>query len=184
MKAHQLIKELRTNVAETILKAEELKKLNSTTLNFKQNAESWSVLECLEHLNLYGDYYLPAIEKALLSAKEFNNDYDFNSGLLGNYFAKSMLPKQGKITNKMNTFKDKNPVNSQLDITTIDRFIKQLQSFDNYLEMALKTNMHQLKIPVTITRLIRLNLGDIFRFNINHIKRHFFQINNILIAQQ
>jgi len=33
-------------------------------------AGQWSAAQCLEHLNSYGRYYLPAIEKALRTQKE------------------------------------------------------------------------------------------------------------------
>ena len=43
--------------------AEQYLGLSEEVLNFKESPKSWSVLECLEHLNLYGDFYLPEIEK-------------------------------------------------------------------------------------------------------------------------
>ena len=49
--------------------AELLKQKTDIELNWKQNSESWSVLECLEHLNLYGYFYIPEIEKTILNSK-------------------------------------------------------------------------------------------------------------------
>jgi hypothetical protein len=31
---------------------------------------AWSAMQCLGHLNAYGDYYLPAIEKAINEARQ------------------------------------------------------------------------------------------------------------------
>ena len=47
----------------------EYRSLNEQALNLKPDAESWSKLECLEHLNLYGDFYLPEMERSILNAK-------------------------------------------------------------------------------------------------------------------
>ena len=33
-------------------------------------AGEWSAMQCLDHLNMYGDYYLPAIEKVINDAKQ------------------------------------------------------------------------------------------------------------------
>jgi len=49
-------------------------------------------LECLEHLNVYDEFYLPEIEKTINSAKN-KSEFIFKSGILGNYFAESMIPK-------------------------------------------------------------------------------------------
>jgi DinB superfamily len=38
-------------------------------LKWKETNESWNVLECLEHLNLYGYFYIPEIEKSILNSK-------------------------------------------------------------------------------------------------------------------
>ena len=73
-------------------------------LTWKEKTDSWSILECLEHLNLYGDFYLPQMEKSIKNTT-FKNENEFRSGLLGNYFAKTMLPEEK--LNKMKTFKDK-----------------------------------------------------------------------------
>ncbi len=59
------------------------------TLQYK----SWSILECLEHLNLYGDFYIPEIKNRIESSKTLPKE-NFKSRILGNYFAKSMLPKE------------------------------------------------------------------------------------------
>jgi hypothetical protein len=99
-----------------------LKLKTDKELNWKESSKSWSVLECLEHLNLYGQFYIPEIEKTILNSIQ-KSDEEFKSGILGNYFAQSMLPKQQ--LNKMKTFKDKNPLNSILDRKVIDEFINQ-----------------------------------------------------------
>ncbi|MGA4923361.1 hypothetical protein, partial [Bacillus subtilis] len=78
--------------------------------------------ECLEHLNLYAKFYLPEIENAIQKTKSKRQE-EFKSGFWGNYFAKSMLPKEK--LNKMKTAKDKNPLNSKLDKNVIENFIAQ-----------------------------------------------------------
>ncbi len=181
MQSEQLIQSLIEQTRRIINQAEQLKTLDNQSLNWKEHESSWSILECLEHLNLYGDFYLPEIE-AKIKAYTGNSELDFRPGLLGNYFAQSMLPKEK--LNKMKTFKDKNPLNSALDRTTIDRFLSQQMRLLHLLSESRKVSLNKVKVPTTITKLIRLKLGDAFPFVINHNIRHFKQIENVQKAMK
>lgn len=175
----ELIDILQGTTKELIDKTKAFKQLSSEQLNYRNAPDSWSILECLEHLNLYGDFYLKEIEEKILKASEESKPYVFKSGWMGNYAANSMLPENGKL-NKMKTFKDKNPIHSDLDATTIDRFIKQQERMLQLLEQARKINMNKVKTGITITNLIRFKLGDTFRFVINHNVRHIQQAERLL----
>lgn len=149
-------------------------------LNRKPGPEAWSVLECLEHLNLYGDFYLPEIEKALRGA-EGKPDPVFRSGWLGNYFARSMQPKNGKI-NKMKTFADKNPAGSRLTKEVLARFIDRQQQMLILLRQAGTADLTRIKTAVSISKWIRLRLGDTLRFTVYHNERHLAQAQRALKA--
>jgi hypothetical protein len=178
-KRNELLKDLKKDTQKAIAEAENFKKLTETDLNFKRNTESWSILECLEHLNLYGDFYLVEIEKQILNTNETPNATIFKSGVLGNYFANSMQPKpDGSISNKMKTFKDKNPTNSTLSITTIDRFIKQQQQMLTLLDAAKKVDLRKIKTRTTLP-ILKFRLGDTLRFVIYHVNRHLVQAHKV-----
>lgn len=60
----------------------------------RQRAENkWSVTQYLEHLNSYGHYYLPAIEKSIEKAtrNRWSSSEEYTPGWLGNYFTNLML---------------------------------------------------------------------------------------------
>lgn len=59
----RLIDDLLKRTEESSLSAQKFKKLNAGDLNYKKSPDEWSILECIEHLNLYGDFYLPEIER-------------------------------------------------------------------------------------------------------------------------
>jgi len=171
--AHTLISDLtaRTEKASETVRA--YRGLTEEQLNAKQNPESWSMLECLEHLNLYGDFYLPELEKRILTAKPATSA-TFKSGVIGNYFAGLMLPKATGMK-KMKSPKDKNPANSGLSVATIDRFLKQQEHLLRLLSLASKADLTKTKCAISISRLIKLRLGDTFRFYVYHIERHVAQ---------
>ena len=64
-KTDQLIEELINLCKNHIYEAERYQKMDLETLNWKETPDRWSILECLEHLNLYGDFYIPEIRKRM-----------------------------------------------------------------------------------------------------------------------
>lgn len=176
MKSEKLIQSQIEQTRQIINQVEKLKSNSLHTLTWKQNRDSWNILECLAHLNLYGNFYLARIEAAIRTSKTKKED-EFKSGFLGSYFSKSMLPKEK--LNKMKTFKSKNPINVYLDKTTIDSFIDQQLKLIELLNQAQKVSLNKVKIRTTLSFLPKLRLGDTFQFIINHNIRHLKQIERI-----
>jgi hypothetical protein len=176
MQSEKLIQSLIEQTRQIINQVEKLKNDDLHTLTWKENVTSWSILECLEHLNLYGDFYLPQMERKIKNSNT-SPDIEFKSGILGNYFAKSMLPKEK--LNKMKTFKDKNPLNAKLDKTVIDKFIHQQIQLLGLLNDSRNVSLNKVKIETSISSLLSLKLGDTFQFFVNHIIRHLKQIEKV-----
>ncbi len=174
-----LIDELTAITLNALNTAKIVKTLDPLQLNAKVNPKQWSVLECIEHLNLYGDFYLPEIEHAILSQKPADKILLFRSGLLGNYFAGLMQAKNGTMK-KMKSPPDKNPAKTILSVTTIDRFIKQLERLTSLLEQARNIDLTKTKTAISLTKYIRLRLGDTLRFFVYHIDRHMLQAEHAL----
>ena len=122
MQSQQLLESLSIQTRELLQRAQQLQNLDYETLHARPSEKAWNILECLEHLNRYGNYYLPEIRIAIRHAK-YPSEGNYKTGLLGNYFAESMLPKEP--LNKMNTLKSKNPLNASLDESSITLFIEQ-----------------------------------------------------------
>src|SRR5699024_8905620 len=114
-----LIDDLASLTRENTEKVSAFKKLSDATLNLKKDSESWSILECIEHLNRFGQFYIPEIKQRIAHSK-IGPSETFKSGLLGNYFAKSMLPKPDM--KKMKSPKAMNPQNSKLSRDVLDTF--------------------------------------------------------------
>lgn len=171
-----LIQQLKQDVDGHLKHIDVLSDLNDESLNWRQSTDSWSVLECVEHLKRYNDFYLPEIGKRIETAN-VPAVATFNSGWIGNYFANSMLPKEK--LNKMNTFKEMNPIRSQLQRNLLEVFQKQLQEQQQLLDAARKVNLSKVKTSISISNVLKLRLGDTFRVVINHQTRHFAQIGRI-----
>ena len=176
-----LISNLNKILEEQIKQATTLLSMPDAVLNLRETADCWSVLECLQHLNLYGNFYIPEISNAIAKSR-YAPSATFRSGWLGNYFANSMLPK-AKL-NKMKTFSAMNPINSKLNKTVIETYILQQQQLITLLAKAEKVNLAKTKTGISISKLIRLRLGDTFRFVLNHEIRHMQQAMRCLQQKQ
>ncbi|MEE1946335.1 DinB family protein [Pedobacter sp. KR3-3] len=178
----QLISELLGITNRLIVVAKDFKTLDLAQLTFKRNPSEWSILECLEHLNLYGDFYLPAIEIKMLAHKQTTTG-SYTPGVLGNYFVKLVRVKEKQ--KKMSTTSDKNPAKQsrQLSPTVIDRFLRQQERLKILLERAQDLDLGKIRTPVSISSLIRLKLGDTLRFVVYHNERHVGQAERMLSLQ-
>jgi len=172
-----LLDELKEITRQHVQYAQILTQKTEEELNVRTSTYNWSTLECLEHLNRYGDFYIPEINRNISSAGKSSQPY-FRPGILGNYFAKSMIPKEKM--NKMKTLKAMNPIHSQIHKSVIDTFIKQQEKLLELLEDARHTDLEKVKTNISISKLIKLRLGDTFRFVIYHNLRHIEQIKRIL----
>lgn len=181
MKTLDLISELKEITLQNTDFAQKLNELSDEKLNWKNDTNSWSVLECLEHLNIYGNFYLSEIESTMRKTSNASES-EFYPGLLGDYFAKSMQPK-AKL-NKMKTFKKTDPIGSKLNRNVIDTFITQQNKLLELLQASEKVNLNKLKTGISITKWIRIKLGDTFRFVIYHNQRHILQAERVLAFQK
>lgn len=172
-----LISELIELTRQNLNKAESFKELELNQLNHKEDPKSWSMLECLEHLNLYGDFYLPEIESRINKSNHPPVE-EFKGGMLGNYFAKMMKVEGDKIK-KMQTPKDKNPNGSQLEKDCIARFVEQQHKTLDLLDKARMVNLMKTKTGTSLSNLVKMKLGDTFRFVIYHNERHLIQAENV-----
>lgn len=173
----ELLEDLAERTRQNKNLAGELMALPLNQLNWRPDPVSWSALECVEHLNRYGEFYLPEIERVILKST-YSPEPEFKSGVLGNYFAKMMLPRPG--FKKIKTFKDKDPLGSELDKTCVKKFIGQQEELLLLLEQASKVSLGRTKAPISLSKFVKLKLGDIFRVVVYHNQRHLEQAQRVL----
>lgn len=133
--------------------------------------EGWSIAQCLDHLNRYGHYYLPQIKSAIGKQPKPANTEFFKSGWFGNYFTNMMDPKSGK---QYKAFKEYVPAQQLNAHAVVAEFIHQQETLLTYLNKAANADLTT-RVPISITSLIKLKLGDVFQFLIMHNERHMQQ---------
>lgn len=148
--------------------------LSLPELEAKKNASSWSILECIEHLNLYGRFYLPEISKQIKAGKAAGAESIFCSGILGNYLVNLIKPEnRGK--KKMKTANAMNPVLTKATAQSLDEFFDQQRRLRNLLQASATADLTAIRTKTSLSPLIRLRLGDTLRFMVHHIERHIAQ---------
>ncbi len=163
------------------------------TLSIKETTwqaapNQWSVLQCLEHLNLVSKHYITEMQKKVDGAIEqgiTSNQY-FKRGFIGKRMTKSMKPKEnGAIPNPVQTFKNFNPINLPPieDVQAVlDQFAQDQQVFLEVLEKAAMVDLNKVKIT-SLLRFLKLKLGDAIEFYLAHEARHMLQAQRVLEAR-
>lgn len=147
--------------------------LDTQILSAPSTTGGWSIAQCFSHLNSYGDYYLPQIQQRLLKNHTKNSNHLFKSSWLGNYFTQLMLP--GEKMKKMKTFKAHTPP-AVLDAHyEVGEFLRQQEVILALLKEAANKDLNCIRIPISISPIIKLKLGDVFGFIIAHNERHIQQ---------
>lgn len=176
MKSKELIKELYTLLEGQKVNLNQLQELPIDTLVWRENSISWNILECVEHLNLYLNYYIPEIKRSF-SVKKYHSNGEFKSGWLGAYFVKVIKPKEGSA--KMKTKSEMNPLGVELTKNVLHELLKNLIEFQQVLLETLDYDLIKTKTNISISKIIKLRLGDTLRFVVYHNERHFKQIDEI-----
>jgi len=164
----ELVDITRKNLKET----EKLLQLSVKELNQKKNETDWSPLECIAHLNIYGEFYLPEIEKCINNAPT-DTTATFRSGVLGSYFVKLIKPKEK--LNKMITLEKFNFIGVELSKDVLIHFKKQQEKMLELLSRLSNVNLTKRKTAISISKLIKLRLGDTLSFVTFHNQRHLIQ---------
>ncbi len=176
-----LIENLLDQTEIVLKKAIEWQLIPHSTFALRPSSESWSANECLQHLNSYGRFYLPAIESVLSRSEKRESSTQFSPGWLGNYFTKLMMPsKDGNVSKKMNSPKDHAPKTIIESRLVISEFIDQQEKLLALLANSKRVNLNRTKVGISIAPIIKLKLGDVFRFVIAHQVRHILQAERAL----
>ena len=175
----QLLKALESKIECHLQQAVSIyQNLSNLELNRPSASGGWSIAQCLEHLNSYGDYYVPQICKAIMGYQG-TPGASAKRGCFGNYFIKMMDPDLS--VKRFKAFKGHIPASSLNGHDVVARFIGQQEELIGLLRMATQVDLDSIRIPISISRLIRLKLGDTFEFLTMHNERHIRQADRNLI---
>ena len=177
----QIVKDITNENIETINAS--VGKMSEKQLNWIPNPGIWSVAQVLAHLNEYGRYYYPTFERKIENTRFRSTKEAFISSPLGRSAWKSMkLGNANNVKRKFRAQKGYNPAIETSLVTGDDLaiFLDQQKSFLSIIEKAQEVNFRRVKIPISISKIVRLRLGDALLFVAYHNQRHVQQIKNLI----
>jgi hypothetical protein len=149
----------------------EFEPLDLALLNHQPAPGSWSILECLEHLNRYSRYYNPQLAKAL-TQPDLAADQPVGYSWLGRKSVDMMRPDNRK---KHTTLKHMNPSGSRLGRETLTEFLNHQTELLDLLARAHRADLNRKAMPVEFFKLLKLRLGEALEFVVVHQQRHLQQ---------
>jgi uncharacterized damage-inducible protein DinB len=181
--AASLLEDLYEQTEQNITKAiSQWQQLPVDYLTAQPGENKWSAAQCLEHLNSYGRYYLPAMQQAIEGAAAGERGTHFKSSWLGNYFYKLMLTdSKGAVKKKMKAPKDHRPAANLNAAMVVSEFISQQEQLLQLITRAQVVDLERLKVPISLSRFIKLSLGDTLLFYVAHIHRHVAQAERAIL---
>jgi len=177
-KSEDLLNELMEDVSKMQEAAAFFKQADKSKLIYVVDKNKWSVVQALEHLNAYGRFYLPAIDKVLAQKNDTHTAW-FSAGYWGEKFTRSVKPTNVfEIKNNTKALKKFCFPNSLNVETVLQEFGEQQQRLLSLLEAAKGRDLNTNHVPITHSKLVKLRLGDAFRFLVAHEQRHMIQARN------
>lgn len=153
--------------------------LSSEQLNWKPNAESWSIGQCFEHLIITNILYFPAIQN-VIDGNHRNNFFSkipFSTNLISALMKNSLKPEQAR---KMKTFKVFEPSSSGVSPNIIGDFAENNRKLVEMFEACKNLEIDKIKIPEPLSPALNLRLDDAFEILLLHEQRHFLQAERVL----
>ncbi len=136
---------------------------------------SWSIAECIGHMNLVSDDYHPLISAAIEQARKekLTGEGPFHPGLMGRFMIKSMEPlakRRFKAVARL-----ANPVLEADGSKLLSGFLARQDEFARLIEQAEGINQEKIKIQSPYAWWLRLRLCAVFLFILAHERRHIWQ---------
>lgn len=180
----EVIKEIeRITIANIDFVERKLKHLSEEQLNWKPANSVWSLNEIFAHLNSYIDFYNETISKKVEVTRFREPTMNFVSSPLGRAAWKSMkLGNAQNIKRKFNSPVNYNPSVQKHLVKGNDHqlFVEKENEFLAILEEAKKVNLRKVKVSISLSKIIKLRLGDALYFVTYHNERHVEQARKLM----
>ena len=156
--------------------------LSAEQINWKPSAESWSVGQCFEHLNVSNEGILSKVEQIVQN--KYQKTFWEHLPFLPNFFGGFIL----KATNPENTDKRKapgvfRPARSEVGAKIIEEFAENQKRAISLIKATENLNLAKTIITSPVAKFVTYSLQDAYKIIVTHERRHFQQAEKVLQTQ-
>jgi hypothetical protein len=147
-------------------------------LKWKPNPSTWSLAEIFAHLNAYAKFYHTTLNDRIEKTRFRVPRINYTSSPLGKSAWMSMkLGNARNVKRKFNAPKEYNPTFSPALLTgdEVRLLLEGQNEFLGIIEKSVSVSLKKVKVPISMSKLVRLRLGDALLFVAYHNDRHMEQ---------
>jgi len=152
--------------------------LSDAQFNWRPAPGAWSIAECLAHLNVTGQNFLPRIDRRIREARAAGmlSEGPFRYGLLSRVMVRGTEPP-AKL--KFKAPKIFQPMSEHLIAVIVPAFMTLQDQLIERLRAARGVDLGRVKVTSPVSRLFKISLGQVFPFIAAHERRHLWQARRV-----
>jgi hypothetical protein len=167
---------LQTRLATVLVTVErELAGLTNDQLRQKPANGGWSITECLQHLNIFGRYYIHSVRQKVDSPQPGDqnaNDQPLESSWIGRFAERTINPANPQ---ELKTAPALSPKLAIEPPEALRQFRDLHQQLHDLLMPATTLDWNKTKIDWMLGKWLKFRLGDILQIIVSHAERHLNQ---------
>ena len=155
--------------------------LTEDQFNWSPAPGSWSIAECIDHLNVTARIYLPRIDEGIAEAvrQGLYGEGPFSHDLIGRWFIHIMEPPAGIKVKAPPPFQ---PVQRRSRSEIMAGFRAHQVQFIDRLHQASGLDLRRAKVQSPASHWIKISLNSGFALMAAHERRHLWQARRVLAA--
>ena len=156
--------------------------LTTQQLNWKPSASEWSVAQCLEHLLVSNEGFIPIIDKVQRGEykRSLKERLPVLPGVFGSLVLNAVKPETKR---KLKAGKDFQPANSEIPADIVSRFETQQKQISELMKATHELNLRQVIITSPVLSIVTYSLFDAYRIIVAHDQRHVAQAKRVMARE-
>ena len=149
--------------------------LTAAQINWRPSEGAWSVGQCLHHLLVSNNVYLPPIEAALRGQAP-SPVQDITPGWFGRYFIRTYIQASSRGRRRA---PGKIAPAQQVDLSVVDQFVGSNDVARDLVRRASAYDVNRIRFRNPFVPLIRFTIGTGFEIVSHHQRRHLLQADRV-----
>ena len=179
----EVITQICREVNQDDQQVKDFQQLSEDVLRYRSNPNQWSVLDCLEHINMFYADYFSRMEPAIRRASPSDCTV-YTPGFIAQKMVDGLRPQRNRRRMKIKTFARMTPATDDKSSTLIfSAYFQYHAQLKQLLEQSKALNWNRVKVASAIGSILRFKLGDCFQLLTAHTERHLLQCQEVLSAR-